>query len=243
MTGPSERGMGDTSPPKGVALPVTETSGSEDVSSEASTDGNPEASSDKAIIPAQATASAADEPADDDVGLQVPTREEVSAELAETHVPLGRRIASDGYDEHDVHELRVETQVKYFKARMKGVPLRHGRPWPFLIHCYKWIRLDFHKKNPQNHERPGDVESLDLPDPAPCAMDQVALKEAIESFLERHLPDARERQVWLMTHRDHMGRTEIAKNLRIDRGTVSARLARAEERLRSLPPDELNHLL
>ncbi|EDY55670.2 conserved hypothetical protein [Streptomyces sviceus ATCC 29083] len=228
--------MGNASPPEAVALPVTELSESEDASVAASADGGPGASG-RAIIPAQPDPSEGEKPED----AVVPTHEEVSAELEETHVPLGRRITKDGFDEQEVHELRAETQVKYYKARRKGVPLRYGRPWPLLMNCYKFIKADFLRDKHKNRERPQDVEALPLPDPGPCAMEEVDFNGAIDSFLRRHLPDA-ERQVWLMTHGEGMRRKEIAERLGIDRGTVSARLARAEERLKSLPPDELDHL-
>lgn len=228
--------MGDASPPEAIALPVTEISESEDASAAASADGG-QGTSGGAIIPAQPAPSEGEEPEE----AVVPTHEEVSAELEETHVPLGRRITKDGFDEQEVHELRAETQVKYYKARRKGVPLRYGRPWPLLMNCYKFIKADFLTKKHKNPERPQDVEALPLPDPGPCAMEEVDSKAAVESFLRRHLPEA-ERQVWLMTYGEGMKRKEIAERLGIDRGTVSARLARAEERLKALPPDELNHL-
>ncbi|MFG3207843.1 hypothetical protein [Streptomyces sp. NPDC048192] len=50
------------------------------------------------------------------------------------------------------------------------------------------------------------------------------------------------RKAWLLAFRDGKGPVEIARELGIDRGTAAEWRDRAQERLKSLPPDELDHL-
>ncbi|WP_176956272.1 MULTISPECIES: sigma-70 family RNA polymerase sigma factor [unclassified Streptomyces] len=168
-------------------------------------------------------------------------REEISQELWDNQDALRGLIYNAGYREPDLSEIVIDAQARYYRARMKPNFVFTGGPWPFLVHCSGYARKDFHRRQ-DNLSVP--VEKLPEPDveAKDALVDRVNEREAIKVFLEKYLPDPSEREIYLLTHGETMGPVEIARKLGIDRKTVTARLKRAEERLKSLPPDELGTL-
>ncbi|MEV0780530.1 sigma-70 family RNA polymerase sigma factor [Streptomyces sp. NPDC050428] len=180
---------------------------------------------------------AADEAADSQ-GLH----QQISQELWENAGRLRGLISWGGYREPDLSVLDNDTQMRYYQARSKpGFSFERDEPWPLLRACYRYARLDFHRRESQ---QPEPVAELPSPngDAADPVVDRIIEREAIKVFLEKHVPDPSEREIYLLTHMEGKRRGEIAEELGVDRGTVTARLNRAEERLRSLPPDELDFL-
>ncbi|EDY43880.1 sigma-70 family RNA polymerase sigma factor [Streptomyces sp. SPB074] len=167
-------------------------------------------------------------------------RERISQELWEHQSALRGLIRRRGYREPDLSDLSNETQARYFQARMRpGFVFAQG-PWPFLVHLFGRVRADFHRGQKRV---PVPVEDARAREEA--AEDELLRRvdsEAIASFLEKHLAGPGELAVYLLTHLEDLGPVAIAARLGIDRKTVTARLRRAEKRLRSLLPDELGGL-
>ncbi|MFF7845202.1 sigma factor-like helix-turn-helix DNA-binding protein [Streptomyces ossamyceticus] len=249
--GSVERGMGDQSPPR--APGPDEGAGGAAVPQARQTPAPPDAG-----IPRQVSSenAAAARPrieesvpgvggaADDDIAADCIRRlhGEISQELRENLDRLRGHIYLDGYREPTLSVLSNATQTRYYQARSKpGFVFKSDGPWPLLKTCYGYARLDFHRQEGRQPE-----PKAELPSPngstADSAVDRVIMREAIKAFLEKNVPDQGEREVYRLTHMEGMGRGEIAEKLGIDRGTVTARLDRAEERLRSLPPGELDTL-
>ncbi|MGW1916479.1 hypothetical protein ACWCQS_38655 [Streptomyces sp. NPDC002076] len=137
--------------------------------------------------------------------------------------------------------LESDTQVRYYQARLKpNFAFTHGEPWPLLVQCFRYARKDFHRKEGKQPKPMDELPSAG--GDGPSAVDQVTQREAINAFLERHLPHEGHRKAWLLASRDGKGPVEIARELGIDRGTAAEWRDRAVERLKSPPPDELDHL-
>jgi len=167
---------------------------------------------------------------------------EISEELFESRLWLRAVIYRNGYDDPALSVLENETQVRYYKARSKpDFILKHG-PKAFLRACLRRAQADFHRQEGRWPEPVAEFsESRSYT--GESAVDLVTLREATKTFLEEHLPDEKERKVYVLTYQDGMRRKEIAEQLGIDRGTVAKRLKRAEKRLKSLSGDQLNALL
>ncbi|MBZ9641372.1 sigma-70 family RNA polymerase sigma factor [Streptomyces sp. PSKA30] len=237
--GSTERGTGDSSPRERAPAPVAE-AGAGTPLLISDTLAVP-SKSETAAVPHQAAACEQQERAAAAAALLL--KQEINRELLENRSRLRSYIAKQGYREPDLTDIESRTQIRYFAARMRpDFSLRHSDPWPFLVHCCRFARKDFHRDANQV-ESPEPEESLPQKvDDGPSATEQVTQRTAIESFLKRHVPHAGEREVWLLTYRDGMEPVEISKKLKIDRGTVTTWRKRAEERLKALPPDELDHL-
>ncbi|MET9091140.1 sigma-70 family RNA polymerase sigma factor [Streptomyces cyaneofuscatus] len=167
-------------------------------------------------------------------------REQISQELWDNQVALRRFIRSRGYREPDLSVLSNETQARYYQARMKPDFAFTKGPWPFLLFLFRRVRTEFHRGQKLV---PVPVEDAKVREEA--AEDELLHRvnsEAIKVFLEKHLSDPSELTIYLMTYLEDLGPVAIAAQLGIDRKTVTARLRRAEKRLRSAPPDELSNL-
>ncbi|WP_143658470.1 sigma-70 family RNA polymerase sigma factor [Streptomyces sp. Tue6028] len=234
--GPTTRGgMGDSSPPE--RAPSSATEAGQGAPPPIFRAGAVPPAEEKAVLPHQVSPTERDEA----VEVAAQLRTEISKELWDHRDRLRRAIHSQGYRDPDLSDIEVRTQVRYYKARMNpAFQLKHGDPWPFLAKCFSYARLDFHRAE-NRPERPEDPEELPQP-AADSEIDGITVREAVDAFLERHVPDDGQRTVWLMTYRDRMGPVAIAEELGIDRGTVTARLNRARALLEALPPDELDHL-
>ncbi|MFI8234928.1 RNA polymerase sigma factor [Streptomyces sp. NPDC085900] len=168
--------------------------------------------------------------------------QEISQELWKYRDRLRGHIYLDGYRQPDLSVLESDTHTRYYKARVKpGFKFVSSTPWPLLKKCYDYARLDFHRQESRQPEPMEELPSDDR-DTSDSAVDRVILKEAINAFLERNLPDEREREIYRLTHMEEMGPVEISKKLGIDRKTVTTRLKKAEVRMQSLPPGELDTL-
>jgi DNA-directed RNA polymerase specialized sigma24 family protein len=194
------------------------------------------------VLPHQA--SAAEEVTSDDAASTAALAQlldEISQELRENRDRLRRSIYSLGYREPDLSALESETQVRYYRARLKpGFTLRYGDPLPFLRKCFYFAQMDFHRGEGR---APKPVEEVPEPkDDTPSAMEGVSQGEALMAFLEQHLPHEGQRRAWLMAYVGEMGSVEIAHELGIDRGTATSWAKKAEAHLRSLPPDDFAHL-
>ncbi|MDC2951081.1 sigma-70 family RNA polymerase sigma factor [Streptomyces heilongjiangensis] len=166
---------------------------------------------------------------------------EISQELWEDRNRLRGYIYSLGYREPDLSVLENETQVRYYKARLKpGLTFKHGKPWPLLVQCFRWARADFHR---EENKYPTPMDELPpAADDSLSEVDQVTQREAIAAFLERHLPHEGQRKAWELAFQEGKGPAEIGLALGIDRGTAADWRDKAKERLKSLPPEEWDHL-
>lgn len=167
--------------------------------------------------------------------------QEISQELRANRDRLRGNIYLDGYREPDLSVLENDTHTRYYQARSKsGFAWQRSSPWPLLKKCYGYARLDFHRREAR---QPEPMEELPLgSDCADSPVDRVTLREAIKAFLERHLPDKGQREVYRLTHMEGLGPVAISERLGIDRKTVASRLGKAEKQMRSLPPGELDAL-
>ncbi|MDQ0385989.1 RNA polymerase sigma factor (sigma-70 family) [Streptomyces sp. DSM 42143] len=165
-------------------------------------------------------------------------RQEISQELYEHDGWLGGVIFKAGYRDPDLSELKVDTQVRYYRARSKPGFIFRNSPKALLRTCFSKARLDFHRREGR---QPEPIE--ELPESSvfeASELDLAMQREAIKTFLEEHLPDVSERTIYLLRYREQMTRTQIAEQIGLDRGTVAKRLKKAEKRLMSLPADVLN---
>ncbi|MGV9568021.1 sigma-70 family RNA polymerase sigma factor [Streptomyces sp. NPDC003480] len=194
----------------------------------------------QAVLPHQASA-AGEVTSDDAAPASAQLHKEISQELWENRDRLRGYIYTLGYRKPDLSVLENETQVRYYRARLKpNFTFMYGEPWPLLVQCFRRARADFHRAE---SKQPKPVDELPPPDgDGPSAVERVTQREAINAFLERHLPHEGHRRAWLMAFGDGKGPVEIARELGIDRGTAAEWRDRAMERLKSLPPDELDHL-
>ncbi|MBB4897622.1 sigma-70 family RNA polymerase sigma factor [Streptomyces griseomycini] len=164
--------------------------------------------------------------------------QEISQELYEHDGWLGRVIFKAGYRDPDLSELKGDTQVRYYRARSKpGFTFRNS-PKALLRTCFSKARLDFHRREGRQPEPVEEFPESSVSEAS--ELDLAMQREAIKTFLEEHLPDVSERTIYLLRHREQMTRTEIAKRLGLNRGTVAKRLTKAEKHLMSLPADVLN---
>ncbi|NBE53236.1 RNA polymerase sigma factor [Streptomyces boluensis] len=167
--------------------------------------------------------------------------ESLDDELRRLNGRIRRWVVQDGLSRH-VDEIAQNALVRVYQARTRpDFAYRQADGGVgFAYQCTQFAIRDFWAERKKEGER--RTRFLTHPEPRLLGeaedgdLGRLLDQQALRSFLEQHLPD-KEREVYWLRHYREMQLREIAAFLKIDRGTVRARLQRAEERLTHVRDD------